>query len=136
VSLDPEGAYVAASFADGGVGIWDAGSGAQEMRKHLAAKVGLGARGRRGRRMGARRAAAAAAAAAAASSRRQPARGTQGSRLAYGPPAAAPSQVDAASTRRSQLAWSPDGGILLAVAGRDQDVVLLERLSWCVPGRA
>jgi hypothetical protein len=50
------------------------------------------------------------------------------------PPLPYAPQVDPASTRRSQVAWSPDGGALLAVAGRDQDVVLLERLSWWAGG--
>lgn len=39
VSLDPEGAYVAASLADGSIGIWDITSGKQEFRKKLAPKV-------------------------------------------------------------------------------------------------
>ncbi|KIY99401.1 chromosome transmission fidelity protein 4 [Monoraphidium neglectum] len=76
VSLDPEGSYVAASLADGNLGIWDVNDGSQEMRKHVCPKV------------------------------------------------------DTASTRRSTVAWSPDGGALLAAPGRDGDVALLERLSW------
>lgn len=39
-------------------------------------------------------------------------------------------QVATDSTRRSAVAWSPDGGALLAAPGRDNDAVLLERLSW------
>jgi len=34
------------------------------------------------------------------------------------------------ATARQALAWHPDGGALLAVAGQENDVVLLERLSW------
>ncbi|WIA17661.1 hypothetical protein OEZ85_014464 [Tetradesmus obliquus] len=34
------------------------------------------------------------------------------------------------SESRQPLAWHPDGGTVLAVAGRENDVVLLERLSW------
>jgi hypothetical protein len=39
VSLDPEGSYVAASLADGNLGIWDVNDGSQEMRKHVCPKV-------------------------------------------------------------------------------------------------
>ena len=41
-------------------------------------------------------------------------------------------QVDGASCARSGIAWHPDGGSLLAVPGRDDDVVFYERLSWAV----
>jgi WD40 repeat protein len=39
VSLDPEGAYVAAALADGTVGVWDVATGAQEARKSVGNKV-------------------------------------------------------------------------------------------------
>jgi WD40 repeat protein len=39
-------------------------------------------------------------------------------------------QVDPASGRRLSVAWHPDGGTFLAVPGTEQDIVLLERLSW------
>lgn len=78
VAVDPEGAYVAATLADGTLGVWDAATGQQEAKRAVGSKV------------------------------------------------------DPESTRRCAVAWSPDGGTLLAVAGRDNDAVLLERLSWCV----
>ena len=41
-------------------------------------------------------------------------------------------QVDVTSARRSGTAWHPDGGSLLAVPGTENDISLLERLSWSV----
>ncbi|KAI8464009.1 MAG: hypothetical protein J3K34DRAFT_526538 [Monoraphidium minutum] len=76
VSVDPEGAYVAASMADGGVMVWDMSTGEQEMKRGVCPKI------------------------------------------------------DTASTRRNTVAWSPDGGALLAAPSPGGDVALLERLSW------
>ena len=39
-------------------------------------------------------------------------------------------QVDVTSARRNGIAWHPDGGSLLAMPGTDNDITLLERLSW------
>ena len=39
-------------------------------------------------------------------------------------------QIDTAGPGRCGLAWHPDGGSLLAVAGAENDIVCLERLSW------
>jgi hypothetical protein len=44
-------------------------------------------------------------------------------------------KVDPASLRRNQVAWSPDGGALLAVPARQGGVRLLERLNWCAGAR-
>ncbi|KAK9868467.1 hypothetical protein WJX84_006627 [Apatococcus fuscideae] len=39
-------------------------------------------------------------------------------------------KIDVASPGRCGLAWHPDGGSLLAVAGTENDILCLERLSW------
>ena len=41
-------------------------------------------------------------------------------------------QVNVASARRNGAAWHPDGGSLLAVSGTENDVTMIERLSWSV----
>ena len=40
VSLDPEGSYVAASMADGNLGVWSLGDGSMEVKRHVCPKVG------------------------------------------------------------------------------------------------
>lgn len=41
-------------------------------------------------------------------------------------------QVDVTSARRNGIAWHPDGGSLLAIPGTENDITLIERLSWSV----
>lgn len=39
-------------------------------------------------------------------------------------------QIDVTSARRNGIAWHPDGGSLLAVPGTENDITMIERLSW------
>ena len=41
-------------------------------------------------------------------------------------------QIDYTGPGRNGAAWHPDGGSLLALPGKDRNVVLYERLSWKV----